>query len=232
MLLACWSPKGGSGTSVFVAACALSAARDGMVRIADLGGDQPAILGLTEDPPTGLREWLAVGVTAPVDALGRLAVPAGPQLRLLPAGSARVDGLDPEAGAALAVALREETRLTIVDAATADTPALEAVVDVADASVVVVRGCYLALRRAVRRPEVARAAGAVLVEEAGRALGAREVSDVLGIPVLAKVPVRSSTARAIDAGVLAARLPESLMRPARTLLDRIGASGGREGRAA
>ena len=232
MLLACWSPKGGSGTSVVVAASALSAAREGVVRIADLGGDQPSILGLTDDPPTGLREWLTVGVTAPVDALGRLAVAAGPQLRLLPAGTARIDGVDPEAGAALAVALRDDVPLTIVDAATADAPALDAIVEVADASIVVVRGCYLALRRAVRRPAVARAAGAVLVEEAGRALGAREVSDVLGIPVLATVPVRSSTARAVDAGVLATRLPESLMRPVRTLVDRIDGAGGRAGRAA
>ena len=40
------------------------------------------------------------------------------------------------------------------------------------ASVVVLRGCYLSLRRAVRSPLLARAAGIAFVEEAGRSLGA------------------------------------------------------------
>jgi Flp pilus assembly CpaE family ATPase len=40
MLLALWSPKGGSGTSVLAAACALVLARHGAgARLADLGGD-------------------------------------------------------------------------------------------------------------------------------------------------------------------------------------------------
>ena len=60
---------------------------------------------------------------------------------------------------------------------TARGSALEALVEVADASIVVVRACYLALRRAVRVPAVANATGVVLVEESGRALGARDIGD-------------------------------------------------------
>jgi hypothetical protein len=92
---------------------------------------------------------------------------------------------------------------------------------VADASVVVVRGCYLALRRAVRAPLVAQAQGAVLVEEPGRALGAREVAEILGLPVLARFPVRPSVARAVVAGVLVARLPSPLLAPAAAVLDAV-----------
>ena len=91
----------------------------------------------------------------------------------------------------------------------------------ADASVVVVRGCYLALRRAVRAPLVAQARGAVLVEEPGRALGVREVAEILGLPVLARFPVRPSVARAVDAGVLVARLPGPLLAPAAAVLDAV-----------
>jgi hypothetical protein len=81
LLVCCWSPKGGSGTSVFAAACALVLARDsGRARLADLHGDQPAILGLADDPATGLREWLRIGLDAPVDALDRIGVDAGPGL--------------------------------------------------------------------------------------------------------------------------------------------------------
>ncbi len=60
MLLTLWSPKGGSGTSVLAAACALVLARraDG-ARLVDLAGDQPAIFGLPTDPGTGLADWLA-----------------------------------------------------------------------------------------------------------------------------------------------------------------------------
>jgi hypothetical protein len=71
----------------------------------------------------------------------------------------------------------------------------------------------------------------VLVEESGRALGARDVADVLGIPVLATVPVRASIARVVDAGVFPVRLPDALAKPARTVMQRVEGSG-REGRAA
>jgi MinD superfamily P-loop ATPase len=232
VLVCCWSPKGGSGASVFAAACALTLARDfGNVRLADLDGDQPAILGLAADPVTGLREWLHVGIDAPIDALERLGVPGGQGLTLLPAGREALAAIPPEVGAALGVALREGGMTTIVDVGVPDAPALDALLEVADATVVVLRGCYLALRRAVRMPATARATGAVLVEESGRALGSRDVADVLGVPVLASVPVRASIARVVDAGVFPVRLPETLAKPARTALGRVGCSG-REGRAA
>jgi hypothetical protein len=232
VLVCCWSPKGGSGCSVFAAACALVLARSaGGVRLADLAGDQPPILGLPADPPAGLREWLRVGVDAPVDALDRLAVHGAHGCTLLPAGRADLSGVPPEAGAALGVALGAQPTPTIVDAGIPDAPAAEALLAVADANVVVLRSCYLALRRAVRMTPTSRATGAVLVEEAGRALGARDVADVLGVPVLATVTVRSSVARIVDAGVFPVRLPDTVAKPARAVLARLGVPG-REGRAA
>ena len=151
MLVCCWSPKGGSGTSVFAAACALTLAREHEgVRLADLDGDQPSILGLAADPATGLREWLAVGVEAPADALDRLAVAVSNRVTLLPAGGADLARVAPEAGAALGVALRAHPAPTIVDIGVPTTPAHDALLELADANLVVLRGCYLALRRAVR----------------------------------------------------------------------------------
>ena len=77
MLLAFWSPKGGSGTSVLAAACSLVLARDADgARLADLAGDQPAIFALAAEPETGLGDWLAAGPEAPPDALDRLTVAA------------------------------------------------------------------------------------------------------------------------------------------------------------
>ena len=230
-----WSPKGGSGTSVLAAACALVLARRSGARLVDLAGDQPAILGLAADPPTGVADWLASGPGAPSDALDRLAVEAAPALALVGRGG------DPgplaptalaEAGAALAVALRDGPVPTIVDAGTAETPAARALVEVADVSLVVVRECYLALRRGVRLPLVARASGVALLEEPGRALGAKEVTDVLGLPLAARVPVREAIARCVDAGTMANRLPDSLGRAATDALRAVGLSEPRRGAAA
>ena len=236
MLLALWSPKGGSGTSVLAAASALVLARraDG-ARLADLDGDLPAILGLAADPPTGLADWLAAGTDAPTDALARLAVPAAPGVALLPRGvTDRALAAVPaaEAGAALAVALRDGPVPTVIDAGRASTPAARAVVEVADVSVAVVRGCYLALRRGVHSPLLARTTGVILVEEPSRSLGALEVADVLDRPVLARVPLRPVIARAVDAGVLASRLPDALARPVARLLEGLDLLGNRRGEAA
>ena len=201
------------------------------VRLADLDGDQPSILGLAADPPTGLREWLGVGVDAPVDALERLGLPATHGVTLLPAGREDLTDVAPEVGAALGVALREHPAPTVVDVGVPEAAPLEALLDVADATILVVRGCYLALRRAVRMAPTARAAGVVLVEESGRALGARDVADVLGLPVLATVSVRSvggaRRRRGCVPGAVAGRARQAGPRGPR----RVGCSG-REGRAA
>ena len=174
MLFALWSPKGGTGTSVFAAACSLLAARVGPVRLVDLGGDQPAVLGLAADPSAGLDDWLGVGPEAPSDALERLALDVAPNLTLLPrggAGSVLAPVPGAEAGAALAVALRDGPGVTIADVGTAATPAARALLEVSDVAIMVVRGCYLALRRAVAAPGLAVTAGVVLVDEPGRSLG-------------------------------------------------------------
>lgn len=238
MLLALWSPKGGSGTSVLAAACAVVLAREGdagAARLADLDGDQPAIFGLGVEPALGLGDWLRAGAEAPIEALERLAVEVAPGVALLPRGDgART--LAPvaaaEAGAALAVALRDGPVPAVVDCGRAAEPATRAVVEVADVAVIVVRGCYLALRRAICARALTPTRGAVLVEEHERSLGARQVTDVLDVPVLARVPVRSSVFRAVDAGVLAARLPEPLGRSAMTLLRSTGMVGDERGAAA
>jgi hypothetical protein len=244
VLIALWSAKGGSGTSVLTAACAVVLARgarddDGHgrgVRIADLAGDQPANFGLGADPALGLVDWLGAGPEAPTDALDRLLVEVAPGIGLLPRGgedrSATVAPPLGEAGAALAVALGGGPVTTLVDCGTASDPASRALVEVADVSVVVLRACYLALRRAVHEPALSSTAAAVLVEEPGRTLSANDVSDVFDLPVVARVPVKSVIARAVDAGVLASRLPEPLARSANDLLRRIDPRACRNGAAA
>lgn len=67
----------------------------------------------------------------------------------------------------------------------------------------VMRPCYLAIRRALQlnhRPD-----GIILVEEPGRALGARDITEVIGAPVVATLPLSQDLARMIDAGILQSR---------------------------
>jgi hypothetical protein len=79
----------------------------------------------------------------------------------------------------------------------------------------VTRACYLSLRRALDAP--LRATGVVLVRELGRRLDHTDVEDVLGIPVVATVDVDESVSRAVDAGLLNARMPRELTRSLRHL---------------
>jgi hypothetical protein len=85
-------------------------------------------------------------------------------------------------------------------------------------SLLVTRPCYLALRRALQEGATSNAAGVVTVTEPGRALDTDDIAAVLGLPVITAIPVRAEIARAVDAGVLAARLPEPLATTASQIL--------------
>lgn len=206
MYTLCWSPKGGSGTTVIAAAIALLSARSEPTVLIDLGGDTAAALGIAAPDGPGMAEWLASPHATP-EALWRVGIDAGPQLRLIHSGSAPVvlSGLQAER---LAAAAASGVGHTVIDAGPqAGPPSLHRC---AARSLVVVRPCYLALRRAVMLPRMA--TGAVVVTEPGRALRSVDVERALGVPVVADVAWDPAVARAIDAGLLASRLPATLSR--------------------
>jgi hypothetical protein len=88
-------------------------------------------------------------------------------------------------------------------------------------SLLVLRPCYLALRRALHAP--IEASGVVLVGEPQRALQQPDVEDVLGVRVRAAIPWKSAIATAVDAGLLARRLPTPLERGLRDLVETVAA---------
>jgi hypothetical protein len=225
VLVACWSPKGGSGTTVVAAALGLLLARRASsgALLVDLAGDLPAALGLSAGPAgLGLADWLAAGADVPDDALERLELRAAPGLRLVPwlgrAGSAEPS---PGRGDALAAVLSTDGRSVVADCGLARDEASLAVAAGATVSLLVIRPCYLALRRALDAP--LRPAGLVLVHESGRALARADVEEVLGVPVRAEVRVDPAIARAVDAGLLAGRMPRSLERALLPLVESAGA---------
>ena len=214
MLTCCWSVKGGSGTTVVAASLGLLAASaPAGALLVDLAGDLPAALGLPQPNGPGVRDWLTSEAGVEADAIDHLSEPATPGLRVVPAGAADADRPPSRARVELlARTLAEQDAEVVVDLGV-PVPPWRPLLARADTSLLVIRPCYLALRRASTL--TTRPTGIILVREPGRALGRREVEDVTGVRVLAEVDVEPSIARAVDAGLLASRLPRGLSRPLR-----------------
>jgi len=220
MLVACWSVKGGSGTTVVSAALALATSAMGHdALLVDMGGDLPAALGVPEPDGPGLADWLNAVEGVGGDALARLQVDAGDGLRLVPAGGAMPDA--PGRAEDLAAVLAADDRVVVVDCGSAPSSTSFAVAGAAGLSLLVVRPCYLALRRALHAP--VEPSGVVLVGEPQRSLQQADVEDVLGVRVRATIPWKPSIATAVDAGLLARRLPPALERGVRDLVETVAA---------
>jgi MinD superfamily P-loop ATPase len=218
-MVSCWSAKGGSGTTVVAIALATMRGRESEhgSLLVDLAGDCPSAMGLPEPTGPGLTEWLAAGAEVPADALGRIEHQVSEHVALLATGRGAVEGVD--RARSLLDLLAAEPRDVVLDlgrivAATGTVSEVEAVLAAgASQSLLVTRPCFLSLRRALASP--IRPTGIVLVTEEGRALGRREVEDIIGVPVVAEVPIESSVARAVDAGTLSMRMPRGLERSLR-----------------
>jgi hypothetical protein len=216
VLVACWSVKGGSGTTVVATALALVLARAAPsgVLLVDLGGDVPVALGVPEPDAPGVGDWLAAAVED--DALERLTVDTGGPVRLLARGASAhmAAGAGGRAGERLAAALHAHpASMVVVDCGPPGTAVGTAVAGAAPVSLLVMRPCFLALRRAVDAP--LRPSSVVLVAEPGHRLRDRDITAALGVPVGARVPWDPAVARTVDRGILAHGLPRGLERALR-----------------
>lgn len=207
MLVACWSSKGGSGTTVVAASLGLLLARRDAAGalLVDLAGDAPAALGIADPAGPGVAGWLAAGADVPADGLHRLESVVEPGLTLLPRGSGH---LDADRAEVLTALLASDSRTVVADCGAAPDGAALVVAAGATRSVLVTRACFLSLRRAMAAP--LRPSEVVLLREPGRSLTRLDIEDCLGAPVVAEVSVDPSVARAVDAGLLASRLPRGL----------------------
>lgn len=200
-MILCFALKGGSGTTVVACACALSLQPSLLV---DLSGDVPAALGMAEPGGPGVAEWMR-SATSTADSLAALGIAATAGVSVVPRGQ----GLMPEAAyARLVGALANERGTVVVDAGTGvPHPDLLAA---ASCSLLVTRPCYLSLRRAsaLRVP----VSGVVLIAEPGRALRAKDIESATGVPVVAELMLDPAVSRAVDSGLLASRLPRTLIR--------------------
>ena len=215
MVTLCWAAKGGSGTTVVAASIALSSPHPSL--LVDLDGELPAVLGLPEPMRPGVADWLAT--TTPAAHLRDLLIDIGPTTWLLPWRSEATLHAVPTADrwAVFGGWLREwevEHRGDVtIDAGTGTPPA--PLVEQVGRTLLVTRPCYLSIRRAVRA--ATRPTGVIVVNEPGRALQRHEIEYAVGAPVQAIVALDPAVARAVDAGLLAARLPRTLGRDLRRI---------------
>lgn len=216
MLTACWSVKGGSGTTVVVASMVLALARAGRpVVAADFAGDLPLALGLADAGGPGLCDWLGAGPDVPRDALARISFATPQGITVIAQGrEGAVGDVDADAGRRLTKALLgfQVGSPVIADCGRANTPAVAEFVANADRSLLVIRPCYLALARAVRAP---RPTAVVVVRDRQRALSSRDIEDVLGVPVVTEVPWDPEVAKAVDSGLLMSGMPRRLINAVR-----------------
>lgn len=215
MLTICRSTKGGSGTSTVTAGlAAITGLRSNTARtsvlVVDLLDDLPAIFGIAA-PLEGLAEWS----TRSTDRdFFDLCLDCGHGVQLLPCGAGPLPDPMSNLWSRLAGVVEEQVAAgnhVFVDVGTRRVPdRLERrLAAMPTRSLLVIRPCYLALRRAIECRDTVD--GVVLVTGGGRVLGKRDVEGVLGVPVVCEVPLDPDVARRVDSGLFNSRLPASLV---------------------
>jgi len=137
-------------------------------------------------------------------ALQSIAIQATANLQLISRGSGQI--VANANFAELAASLATFDLPVVVDAGCGVVPT--ELLARASSSLLITRPCYLSLRRAAQLNVAP--TGVVLINEPGRALGKRDVESVIGAPVIAEITFDATISRAVDAGLLASRLPGML----------------------
>ena len=215
MVTVCWAAKGGSGTTVVAATLALRAPHPSL--LVDLDGELPSVLGVAEPDRPGVADWIASA--APPDHLADLTVPLDGTTELLPLrlGRRRDEGETVERDDRLSDLVAwssnwelENEGTVVIDAGTGPLPAG---LQTTERQLLVTRNCYLSVNRAagLEPPPT----GIVLIKEPGRSLGEPEIEHAVGAPVVATLNWDTDVGRAVDAGLLAGRIPRSVDRELR-----------------
>ena len=202
----CWAAKGGSGTTVVAATLALACRTDSL--LVDLDGELPAVLGLPEPAGQGVADWLASD--APPGALADLAVDVDRTTRLVPRGARPVDRRSPPLGRARGVARRAPVHRRRRRRHRRPPPnPLGDVGRTCSSPAPATSPC------GAPSPCRAGPTASCSSPSPGGRCACPTSSARVGAPVVATVSLDPAVARAVDAGLLAARLPRLLQRELR-----------------
>ena len=214
MLISCWSPKGGSGTTVIAAALAMLHAQLSGSWLVDTQGDLDAVFPTGDAPATaGFRQWSSVINDARPQRLADVAYAATSDVTLIPAGPVVADAPRPSAQRIAEFAEWIGDDVAIVDAGTVGDGGesyARLFSDVADHSYCVVRLCFLSLRR-LQQSSVT-PTGLIIIDEPNRMLAPEDFVRSVHAPVIATIPWDASISRSVNSGTLGRAMPKQLVR--------------------
>ena len=202
---------GGAGASVFSAAIAATAGRAGRsVILADCdpwGAGLDVLLGIEDKPGIRWDELAAPSGRLPPDALHK-ALPSAPfgrgRIRVLCQGRTPGHVISEAVVDAVMEAGRRSGDVTVFDLPRHPTAAADRVLERADTVVLLttadVRGCYAAARTADRLMTLGVLPELVVRGPSPGGIGAEDIGEVLGLPVLARMRPQPSLARDLENG--------------------------------
>jgi secretion/DNA translocation related CpaE-like protein len=224
---------GGAGASVFASALAFAAAQpaaDVLLMDCDLwGAGLDVLLGIENDPGLRWGDLAAPSGRLQVDAL-RQALPVvrsgSGQVAVLSSGRSNSE-ISAEVLDVVVDAGRRSGGITVLDVPRAPGGLADRALEVADLVVLLapadVRSCWAADRLSNRIRGSGSAAGLVVRGPSPGGLGAAELADVLGLPLLASMRPESGLARNLEFGlVLGTSRRRPLLKAARAVLSSVG----------
>jgi secretion/DNA translocation related CpaE-like protein len=219
---------GGAGASTLAAALGLVATEQGagglLIDLDDLGGGQDLMLGIEDQPGLRWQELTLESGQVAADSLHTALPHARGGLAVLTSRRGTAQAVRPEAALAAIDASRGHGDVVVADLPRRDDELASAVVEAADLVVVV---CAATIRSCAATRELAARMGArsgrlevVVRGPAPGGLRARQVADVIGLPLLDATRSDPRVPWQLESGglVLARRSP--LRRTARTVLQR------------
>ncbi len=225
MIVAGWSVKGGSGTTVVSTGIArelFTGPRPGV--ILDFTGDVSSLLGRSSQPRAGLFDWLLAEHSVAPPALEHLLDTGSPNILREGDGRSSLAG-EPYLLTRLHEGLRWlDTQFggVVIDVGSATDWIADAMCEAADVSLLVLRPCSLSVRAAAQSNRSV--AGIVLVGDGGRSLMPRDIEGLLGVPLLAHVRTNPLIAHCVDNGRFGKAIPRELRRVLRPVLHTIRAA--------
>ncbi len=226
---------GGAGASVFAGAVAFAGARAGMRSLLldcdPWGAGLDVILGVENSPGLRWKDLSAPAGRLSADELTR----AIPRVRVGSSGiwvlshGRERDGGDPDPDVVEVVidAGRRSGAVTVVDLPRQPGPVPDRVLERCDLAVVIapadVRGCWAAERVCTRLREFEVDSGLVIRGPSPCGLGAAELADLLGLPLLAQMRAEPGLAHELEFGLsLASGRRRPLLKAARRVLAELG----------
>jgi secretion/DNA translocation related CpaE-like protein len=205
---------GGAGASVFASSLALAAARDGsgsgvlLIDCDPWGAGLDLMLGIEDAPGLRWADLAARSGRLPVDALAQaipgVSVGSG-RVGVLCHGRRPAGEVSADVVAVVLDAGRRSGAVTVVDLPRQPGPAADRVLEQADLIVLVspadVRGCWAAERVCLRIRQFGSVVGIVVRGPSPGGMGAVEMADFLGLPLLARMRPVSSLPRELEYGL-------------------------------